>query len=529
MAEERKRKFEKAKEQRKNARREKVKHLRLSKKKLSAEDKLNTPNKPLQSKQLKVLPGQDTVQRSAKELQKSKQKHQVLPGQNTVQYCVKELQKALMIADVVIEILDARDPAGCRCPELEAAVLEGSNPRPLLLLLNKIDLAPNASVQQWLNVLGKELPVLAYKSSTTHLKIGKRRNIVCTEVPMSPPLGAGTLHKILSGFVAGQSRGDIRVAFFGFPNVGKSSIVNSLMQKPVCTCSPKPGITRCVQEVNLEKQLFLLDTPAIVAARTSPLMSRALRSLNLPELEFDPVSQVEAIFPSFNKEDLMLHYALPKFSNSHEFLQLLGQRWGQSTREGKLDSKSTARSVLVKWLGILPYYTQPPTISTELQTTHPAWTRPEFNPERLNNANAALLNRLKASCQTNPILLTSPGPTCGILMVEDVSDGKALECQSIEQVHSIEKASEDEETYDCDEEEDEAETDLWEDCEELDEEVDKDVGDEDESDEVGQVETSEDIEKVLKERCLKDADIKGLLQSSASHDDSYDFSRDFYL
>uniref|UniRef100_A0A8C4NFW9 Uncharacterized protein n=1 Tax=Eptatretus burgeri TaxID=7764 RepID=A0A8C4NFW9_EPTBU len=123
------------------------------------------------------------------------------------------------------------------------------------------------------------------------------------------------------------------------------------MQKPVCTCSPKPGITRCVQEVNLEKQLFLLDTPAIVAARTSPLMSRALRSLNLPELEFDPVSQVEAIFPSFNKEDLMLHYALPKFSNSHEFLQLLGQRWGQSTREGKLDSKSTARSVLVKWGG----------------------------------------------------------------------------------------------------------------------------------------------------------------------------------
>uniref|UniRef100_UPI00358F36AA guanine nucleotide-binding protein-like 3 isoform X2 n=1 Tax=Myxine glutinosa TaxID=7769 RepID=UPI00358F36AA len=527
-AEERKRKLEEGKQQRKDARRKEVKRQRLNKKKLSEEHKLNTQNKPLQSEQHKVLPGQDAVQHSAKQVQKSKEQHKVLPCQNTSQYRVKELQKALMVADVVIEILDARDPAGCRCPDLEATVLEGSNPRPLLLLLNKIDLAPRASVQQWLNVLKKELPVLAYKSSTTHLKLGKRKNIVCTEMPMSPPLGAGTLHKILSGFVAGQSKGDIRVAFFGFPNVGKSSVVNSLMQKPVCASSPKPGITRCVQEVTLDKQLLLLDTPAIIAAHTSPLVSRALHSLNLPELEFDPVSQVEAIFPSFNKEELMLYYTLPTFANSNEFLQLLGQRWSQFVRAGQLDYKSTARSVLVKWLGVLPYYTQPPTVIAELQTTCPAWARPELNPERLDNANAALLKRLQASCRTIPILMTSPGPTHGMLTVEDVSDGKASECQSIQQVHSIVKASEDEETYDCDEEEDEAEKDLWEDCEELDEDVDKDVCEEDKSDD-GQVEASEDTEKVLKERCLKDADIKGVLQSSASNDDSYDFSRDFYL
>ncbi|XP_037368243.2 guanine nucleotide-binding protein-like 3-like protein [Talpa occidentalis] len=80
----------------------------------------------------------------------------------------KEFCKVVEYSDVILEVLDARDPLGCRCFQMEEAVLRAEGNKKLVLVLNKIDLVPKEIVEKWLNYLRNELPTVAFKASTQH-------------------------------------------------------------------------------------------------------------------------------------------------------------------------------------------------------------------------------------------------------------------------------------------------------------------------------------------------------------------------
>ena len=87
---------------------------------------------------------------------------------------------------MIIEVLDARDPLGCRCPQVEDAVLTSGKNKKLILLLNKIgtwiveasecavrltvficlDLIPRDNLDRWLKYLRNEFPTIAFRAST---------------------------------------------------------------------------------------------------------------------------------------------------------------------------------------------------------------------------------------------------------------------------------------------------------------------------------------------------------------------------
>lgn len=83
---------------------------------------------------------------------------------NQRQY-LKELNKVIEASDVIVEVLDARDPLGCRCLQVEKMIMEAGNKK-IVLLLNKIDLVPRESVQGWLTYLRGFFPTVAFKAST---------------------------------------------------------------------------------------------------------------------------------------------------------------------------------------------------------------------------------------------------------------------------------------------------------------------------------------------------------------------------
>merc|ERR1712232_1283824 len=84
-------------------------------------------------------------------------------AENTRRRFYAELRKVVVSADIVIEVLDARDPASCRSMELEKEVLAAG--KKLVLLLNKIDLVPKHCVAAWKEHLQRSFPTVTFKAA----------------------------------------------------------------------------------------------------------------------------------------------------------------------------------------------------------------------------------------------------------------------------------------------------------------------------------------------------------------------------
>jgi nuclear GTP-binding protein len=67
---------------------------------------------------------------------------------------------------IILKVLDARDPMGCRCMEAERLFRSTGPEKRVILVLNKIDLVPKAVVTQWMKLLRNEYPTIAFKAST---------------------------------------------------------------------------------------------------------------------------------------------------------------------------------------------------------------------------------------------------------------------------------------------------------------------------------------------------------------------------
>jgi len=162
-----------------------------------------------------------------------------------------ELYKAMDSSDILVEVLDARDPYGTRCLYLEKYFKQNSQCKFLFLLLNKSDLIPSWAFKKWLQALTLDFPTIAFHASVTN------------------PFGKGALLSALrqlSRLCTEQI--SICVGFVGCPNVGKSAVINSLRSKSICKVADVPGQTRVCQYVILSNKIFLIDCPGLTCNYT---------------------------------------------------------------------------------------------------------------------------------------------------------------------------------------------------------------------------------------------------------------------
>ncbi|GAA5881958.1 hypothetical protein JCM3774_002089, partial [Rhodotorula dairenensis] len=237
-------------------------------------------------------------------------------------------------------------------------------------------LVPPQAVQAWLAHLRLQAPTIPFKSSTQ-----QQRNHLSASSAATPQSASGSstkpLMELIKGFRLHQSQaagggGDssstgapvkhsLTIGLIGHPNVGKSSLINTLKRSKACSVAPTPGWTKEVQEVVIEKGVRVLDCPGVVVEMRGEVEG-ALKGMIKPEDVRDCKAPVEAILSRCSPTHLQMLYSIPHFADTTGFLLGVARAKGRLRKGGVPDLDGTARSILRDWVaGRIAYYTAPPT------------------------------------------------------------------------------------------------------------------------------------------------------------------------
>ncbi|CAG9561326.1 unnamed protein product [Danaus chrysippus] len=254
-----------------------------------------------------------------------------------------ELYKVIDSSDVLLQVLDARDPMGTRCPYVEKFLREEKPHKHLIFILNKVDLVPNWVTQRWVAILSSEYPTVAFHASMTH------------------PFGKGSLINLLRQFAKLHiDKKQISVGLIGYPNVGKSSVINTLRAKKVCKVAPIAGETKVWQYITLMRRIYLIDCPGIVYPSAETDTEKVLKGVVRVELVQNPEDYIEEVLKRVRKEYLIKTYKVEGFETATEFLEKLAARTGKLLKKGEPDIAQVAKMVLNDWQrGKLPFYVAP--------------------------------------------------------------------------------------------------------------------------------------------------------------------------
>lgn len=280
----------------------------------------------------------------------------------------KHLRQLVHEADVIVEVLDARDPQGCRSIELEREVV--GQDKKLIILLNKIDLIPQDVLQKWCTYLERDAPVIPFKAATdtsqgvNHLDVDPRSVDTKQLKSRYEVVGAKQLLNLLHNYQrqAGSSAlGSLTVGLVGQPNAGKSSVLNSLKRAKAALVGADAGVTRELQTVKISETLKLIDSPGIVWTGDDSCPFAVLRNaVNLKQLD-DPVEAVAAMLSHCNPSSIVRHFKIGPYSSAEDMVCQVALSRGKLCRGGGPNKVQGARLVLQDWAsGALPFYTLPP-------------------------------------------------------------------------------------------------------------------------------------------------------------------------
>ena len=193
--------------------------------------------------------------------------------------------------------------------------------------------------------MSKDFPTLAFHASITN------------------SFGKGSLIHLLRQFSSLHSdRKQISVGFIGYPNTGKSSIINTLRKKKVCTVAPIPGETKVWQYITLMKRIFLIDCPGIVPPSAKDSETDILfRGVVRVEHVSNPEQFIPALLERCKPQHLERTYEVSGWKSSGEFLEMIARKHGRLLKGGEPDETGVAKLVLNDFnRGKIPWFVPPP-------------------------------------------------------------------------------------------------------------------------------------------------------------------------
>ncbi|MBT4174157.1 GTPase RsgA [archaeon] len=225
------------------------------------------------------------------------------------------VNKVIKYSNIIIEVLDARFPELTRNQEIEDKIKR----KKLILVLNKCDLVDKKEVEAWAKEHNALFVSATKRLGTTMLK-----------------------RKIIS-----LSKGKTTVGVLGYPNTGKSSIINVLAGRRAAKTSPQSGYTKGRQLIRMSPNIYLFDTPGVLPYKEKDELKHSLTSTK----DFTKVKDPETVafeLIKLKKTTIQKFYKLES-DDPEELLEELGQKLGKLKKGGKVNFDATARIILKDW------------------------------------------------------------------------------------------------------------------------------------------------------------------------------------
>jgi len=240
------------------------------------------------------------------------------------------VREAIKEGDIVIEVVDARDPIGTRNPRVERLVQEEG--KKLLIVMNKADLVPKEWAEE-------------YKK--------KHKDVPIVFISARERSGTGILRKEIKRLAKElfeEGKDKVKVVLVGYPNVGKSTIINVLKGKHAVGVAPIPGYTKGKQLIRLSKKIWLIDSPGVVPIDDfDELVIRGGFPADKIEDPVKPALKLIRRILETRKEALTEKYDIQEFESEEQILEAIGRKKGLLRKGGEVDIEEAARYFLREW------------------------------------------------------------------------------------------------------------------------------------------------------------------------------------
>ena len=258
------------------------------------------------------------------------------------------VKRIISESDLVIEVLDARLVELSRNEEVERLINEIG--RPVIFAVNKSDLVSKKSLKKQTNQLRdkgevvfisakkpKDVKILIYVIKRVFNKYGKRKFI---EMEVGDPK-----------LKYRETKGNIIVGILGYPNVGKSSIINALAHKKKVRVSKKAGTTHGIHWIKISNEIKLIDSPGVIPLAKEDDIRYGLigAKTEIANSEIVAYSVIE-LFLKENKKKFEDFYDV-KIDNLNvdEIFKKIGQKRNYLLRGGIIDENRTSSMIVRDW------------------------------------------------------------------------------------------------------------------------------------------------------------------------------------
>ncbi|MAF99343.1 MAG: GTPase [Nanoarchaeota archaeon] len=231
----------------------------------------------------------------------------------------KHVNTVIQEADIIIEVLDARSIEETRNSEIEVKVHKSG--KKLLFVINKCDLVNKKKVEE----IKRTLKPSVFISSTEHL---------------------GTT--ILKKKILEMSRGkDVIVGILGYPNVGKSSLINALSGKGAARTSSQSGFTKGLQKIRVDNKIVVLDTPGVFPRKEDDKSKYGRTG----SIDYATIKDPELVALRLIESEMVLfkkHFEVDG-EDAEEVLEHIAIKFKKLSRGGNPNLDTAGRFVLKEW------------------------------------------------------------------------------------------------------------------------------------------------------------------------------------